>query len=161
MEKPPFQITLVTMWPGKENSGGSCWQLNAPSGKGNGNPLQCSCLENPRDGGAWWAAVYGVAQSRTRLKRLSSSSRICNLIGQNSSHGHTCLKWTGKCISSQSPEARGRVGELEFLWISLKDSHASLNSMVIFIIIPLHSPTISLPLLFVVCILSKQNHNPG
>ena len=40
----------------------------------NGNPLQCSCLENPGDGGAWWAAVYGVAQSRTRLKRLSSSS---------------------------------------------------------------------------------------
>ena len=39
-------------------------------GEGNGNPLQCSCLENPRDGGAWWAAVYGVAQSRTRLKRL-------------------------------------------------------------------------------------------
>ena len=44
-------------------------------GEGNGNPLQCSCLENPRDGGAWWAAVYGVAQSRTQLKRLSSSSR--------------------------------------------------------------------------------------
>ena len=43
-------------------------------GEGNGNPLQCSCLENPRDGGAWWAAVSGVAQSRTRLKRLSSSS---------------------------------------------------------------------------------------
>ena len=43
-------------------------------GEGNGNPLQCSCLENPRNGGAWWAAVYGVAQSRTRLKRLSSSS---------------------------------------------------------------------------------------
>ena len=37
-------------------------------GEGNGNPLQCSCLENPRDGGAWWAAIYGVAQSRTRLK---------------------------------------------------------------------------------------------
>ena len=54
-------------------------------GEGNGNPLQCSCLENPRDGGAWWAAVYGVAQSRTRLKRLRSSSssldilrRVCN-----------------------------------------------------------------------------------
>ena len=45
------------------------------SGEGNGNPLQCSCLENPVDGGAWWAAVYGVAQSRSRLKRLSSSSR--------------------------------------------------------------------------------------
>ena len=43
-------------------------------GEGNGNPLQCSCLENPRDGGAWWAAVYGVAQSRTCLTRLSSSS---------------------------------------------------------------------------------------
>ena len=43
-------------------------------GEGNGNPLQCSCLENPRDGGAWWAAVYGVAQSQRRLKRLSSSS---------------------------------------------------------------------------------------
>ena len=41
---------------------------------GNGNPLQCSCLENPRDGGAWWAAVYGVSQSQTRLKWLSSSS---------------------------------------------------------------------------------------
>ena len=41
--------------------------------EGNGNPLQYSCLENPRDGGAWWAAVYAVAQSRTRLKRLSSS----------------------------------------------------------------------------------------
>ena len=43
-------------------------------GEGNGNPLQCSCLENPRDGGAWWAAISGAAQSRTRLKRLSSSS---------------------------------------------------------------------------------------
>ena len=43
-------------------------------GEGDGNPLQCSCLENPRDGRAWWAAVYGVAQCRTRLKRLSSSS---------------------------------------------------------------------------------------
>ena len=45
-------------------------------GEGNGKPLQCSCLENPRDGGASWAAVYGVAQSRTRLKRLSSSSSM-------------------------------------------------------------------------------------
>ena len=43
-------------------------------GEGNGNPLQCSCLENPRDGEAWWAAIYGVAQSQTRLKQLSSSS---------------------------------------------------------------------------------------
>ena len=43
-------------------------------GEGNGNPLQCSCLENPKDGGAWWASVSGVAQSWTRLKQLSSSS---------------------------------------------------------------------------------------
>ena len=49
-------------------------------GEGNGNPLQCSCLENPRDGGAWWAALYEVAQSRTRLKRLSSSSSSSNNI---------------------------------------------------------------------------------
>ena len=48
--------------------------LREDAGVGNGNPLQCSCLENPRDGGAWWAAAYGVAQSWTRLKRLSSSS---------------------------------------------------------------------------------------
>ena len=44
------------------------------TGEGNGNPLQCSCLENLRDGGAWWAAVYGVTQSRTWLNWLSSSS---------------------------------------------------------------------------------------
>ena len=50
-------------------------------GKGNGNPLQCSCLENPRDGGAWWAAVYGVAQSWTRLKQGSSSSSSSTYLG--------------------------------------------------------------------------------
>ena len=44
------------------------------TGEGNGNSLQCSCLENPRDGGTWWAGIYGVAQSQTRLKQLSSSS---------------------------------------------------------------------------------------
>ena len=49
-------------------------------GEGNGNPLQCSCLENPRDGGAWWAAVYGVTQSWTRLKRLSNTIQIKNTI---------------------------------------------------------------------------------
>ena len=56
-------------------------------GEGNGNPLQCSCLENPRDGRAWWAAVSGVAESRTRLKRLSSSSS--SIRGQALSY--TCL----------------------------------------------------------------------
>ena len=50
-------------------------------GEGNGNPLQCSCPENPKDGGAWWAALYGVTQSWTQLKRLSGSSSIyfCNI----------------------------------------------------------------------------------
>ena len=67
-------------------------------GEGNGNPLQCSCLENPRDEGAWWAAVYGVAQSRTRLKRLSSSSSGCEVV----SHGFWCRisgqwQWTSYC----------------------------------------------------------------
>ena len=62
-----------------------CWvlfwhqNLNCTKiGEGNGNPLQCSCLENPRDREAWWAAVNGVAQSRTRLRRLSSSSSSSN-----------------------------------------------------------------------------------
>jgi len=63
-------------------------------GEGNSNPLQCSCLENPRDGGAWWAAIYGVAQSRTRLKQLISSSSsfqwnsysICSTIGDITIH---------------------------------------------------------------------------
>ena len=66
-------------------------------GEGNGNPLQCSCLESPRDEGAWWTAVYGVAQSRTQLKRLSSSSRItsfcskCCCISPNGSSAVTSL----------------------------------------------------------------------
>ena len=51
------------------------------TGEGNGNPLQCSCLENPRDGEAWRAAVYGVTQSQTRLKRLSSSSSSSQWLG--------------------------------------------------------------------------------
>ena len=57
-------------------------------GEGNGNPLQCSCLENPRDGAAWWAAIYGVTQSWTRLKQLSSSSSsiVLNLAAKTESH---------------------------------------------------------------------------
>ena len=52
-------------------------------GEGNGNPLQCSCLENPRDGGAWWAAIYGVAQNQIWLKWLSSSSSSKRRKSQN------------------------------------------------------------------------------
>jgi len=55
-------------------------------GEGNGNPLQYSCLENPRNGRAWWAAVYGVTQSRTQLKRLSSSSSNIHLHPQTQLH---------------------------------------------------------------------------
>ena len=54
--------------------------LSGSFGEGNGNPLQCSSLENPRDSGAWWAAIYGVAQSQTRLKRFSSSSSMLSFI---------------------------------------------------------------------------------
>ena len=57
---------------------GSQFSLSC-SGEGNGNPLQCSCLENPRNRGAWWAAVYGVSQSQTWLKRLSSSSKLVDV----------------------------------------------------------------------------------
>ena len=71
-----------------------CWGLDATErlhfhfslsciGEGNGNPLQCSCLENPRDGVAWWAAVYGVAQSQTRLKWLSSRKQNSKPFCQN------------------------------------------------------------------------------
>ena len=91
MEKAmaPHSITLAWKIPWTEKPGrlksmeslgvGHNWALHfhfslSCIGGGNGNPLQCSCLENPRDGGAWWAAVSGVTQSRTRLKRLSSSS---------------------------------------------------------------------------------------
>ena len=79
----PHSSTLLWKIPWTEEPGGlqSMGSLRVPQterlhfyfslsciGEGNGNPLQCSCLENPRDGGAWWAAVYGVAQSPTRLK---------------------------------------------------------------------------------------------
>ena len=60
----------------------------ACSGEGNGNPLQCSWLENPRDGGSWCVAVYGVAQSRTRPKRLSSSSIYVLPISSNMDKNH-------------------------------------------------------------------------
>ena len=62
-------------------------------GEGNGNPLQCSCLENPRVEGSWWAAVYGVAESRTRLKRLrSSSSRHLILLLLPTQNSSTLIK---------------------------------------------------------------------
>ena len=82
----PHSSTLVWKIPWTEEPGrlqsmgllgvGHDWATSLSGiGEGNGNPLQCSCLENPKDRGAWWAAISGVAQSRTRLKQLSSSSR--------------------------------------------------------------------------------------
>ena len=77
-------------------------------GEGYGNPLQFSCLENPRDGGAWWAAFYGVAQSRTQLKRLSSSSskETKYLSSKNS-----------KMLMRETEEAINRWTEIPCLWI--------------------------------------------
>ena len=72
-------------------------------GEGNGNPLRFSCLENPRDGGAWWAAVYGVAQSRTRLKRLSSSS------GSKDFPGGPLLKTPSSRAGAHVPSMVGKL----------------------------------------------------
>jgi len=83
----PYSSTLAWKIPWTEEPGrlqsmgsqriGHDWATSLSCfGEGNGNPLQCSCLENPRDGGIWWAAVCGVAQSQAWLKRLSSSSSI-------------------------------------------------------------------------------------
>ena len=72
-------------------------------GGGNGNPLQCSCLENSRDGGAWWAAVYGVAQSRTRLKRLSSSSSSSSIRALVPMSCFLSLSLSGSFFGAQRP----------------------------------------------------------
>ena len=69
-------------------------------GEGNGNPLQCSCLENPRDGGAWWAAVYGVAQSRTRPKWLSSSRQNWTSTWVLKQSTPTCSSNLRSCLES-------------------------------------------------------------
>ena len=70
-------------------------------GEGNGNPPQCSCLESPRDGVAWWAAIYGVAQSQTRLKQLSSSSNNLSKILQMTMNSLQ-YNFSHNCRSSQA-----------------------------------------------------------
>ena len=82
-ERLPFQFSL------------SC------IGEGNVNSLQCSCLENPRDGGAWWAAVYGVAQSQTGLKQLSSSSSIPMLLSMGAMTANLSLQHRGWCLREE------------------------------------------------------------
>ena len=103
----PHSSTLAwkTPWaeePGRLQSMGSLrvghnWATSLSCiGEGHGNPLQCSCLENPRDGGAWWAAVYGITQSRTRLKRLRKKKKT---LAMTMPHLHifslTILPWVG------------------------------------------------------------------
>ena len=95
-----------------------CWESNTTEqlhfhfslsciGEGNGNPLQCSCLENPRDGGTWWAAISGVTQSRTRLKWLSSSIysfplvRYSCLLSAGVLQALLCLKVYPWCIHGE------------------------------------------------------------
>ena len=103
-------------------------------GEGNGNPLQCSCLENPRDGGAWWAAIYGVPQSWTRLKRLSSSS--------SSSHGNreesmtSLLIWAWQGYSPSSWHTLEIFLSTDLTWPTCADlgtllgsSHKSLRTL--------------------------------
>ena len=75
--------------------------LSSITRKGNGSPLQCSCLENPRDGGAWWAAVYGAAQSWTWLKQRSSSSSSAP-----SPEHFSCAQWFSECRQSPEPLAQ-------------------------------------------------------
>ena len=115
----PHSSTLAWKIPWMEEPGrlqsmgslqvGSDWATSLSlscTGEGNGTPLQCSCLENPRDGGAWWAAACGVVQSWTRLKRLSSSSskyhanQNCSPSQTASSHitfPHQCNLQTPRC----------------------------------------------------------------
>ena len=76
-------------------------------GEGNGNPLQCSCLENPRDGGAWWAAIYRVAQSRTRLRQHSSSSSIITLISQMVELLHRKVKSFAQVYTTSVRQSQG------------------------------------------------------
>ena len=82
-EEPGGLQSMGSLRVGQDSATSLHFSLSC-TGERNGNPLQCSCLENPRDGGASWAAVYGVAQSRTRLKRLSSSSSSRIKEGNNS-----------------------------------------------------------------------------
>ena len=138
-------------------------------GEGNGNPLPCSCLENPRDGEAWWAAVYGVAQSRTRLKRLSSSSSsihtLRGLPGGTSGKESACQckeisgvglipgagQFPGEESCLENPMDKGAglptVHGVTQSWTRLKrlstHTHTEYTS---FIIVPLHKMYVMIPI---------------
>ena len=98
-------------------------------GEGNGNPLQCSCLENPREGGAWWAAVYGVAQSWTRLRWLSSSSsnRERSYITKLGWNVHLDLNISGKSWETATGVPDGR-GPGWYIQLTGETSHCSFGA---------------------------------
>ena len=88
-------------------------------GKGNGNPLQCPCLENPRDRGAWWAAVYGVAESRTRLKWLSNHRKL-GFPSSSACKKSTCAAGDLGSILGLGRIPREAIGHsLQYSWASL------------------------------------------
>ena len=91
-------------------------------GEGNGNPLQCSCLESPRDRGAWWAAVSGAAQSRTRLKRLSSSRSSKGFPGGSDNRESACSAGDPGSIpgSGRSP-GEGSDNPLQYSYLKKKN----------------------------------------
>ena len=102
-------------------------------GEGNGNPLQCYCLENPRDGVAWWAAIYGVAQSQTRLKRLSSKD---NLEPQEQGASFSIVNWKDErmnCISSTHhiDEILGIILEWASKLSPIDESQGRISSLVV------------------------------
>ena len=93
------------------------------NGEGNGTPLQYSCLENPREGGAWWATVYGVAQSRARLKQLSISSIVWKITTERGSIIHSSTWMSIQCSNSQ--HIGGTVKKFERIYlINLQSSWA-------------------------------------
>ena len=103
-------------------------------GEGNGNPLQCSCLENPRDGGAWWASIYGVAQSQTRLKRLSSSSSnplFCYRSPPSSSYSeHNGFLWV--TLTCQTSFFGALAPAIPFQWDVLFPDHCVVGALLSF-----------------------------
>ena len=111
-------------------------------GEGNGNPLQCSCLENPMDRGAWWAAVYGVAQSRTWLKWLSSSSSSSNdqitnvsndlIITNISNVRNDPIDW----IISEMNIFSVKLAQKAFIWLTL--DVCLLHSVLYLVLLPLN-----------------------
>ena len=143
----PHSSTLAWKIPWMEEPGrlqsmgslrvGDNWTTSLScTGEGNGNPLQCSCLENPRDGGAWWAAIYGVAQSRTRLKWLSSSSNRFPshflVVVQSLSHVQLFVTlWTAACQASPSfiiSRSLLKLMSVELIMLSNIPSHKSLKN---------------------------------